>query len=966
MKIFKNSAHWVLSQFKTHTVRSALVTLSALALAAVGILWSLGFFTAFSYLPDRAYILADTEIKEPQTLEELLHSDAPDIDSLLRNPAIAEELLSAAQLTDIVDSRLALGNLRILDRQLSERLEESAETIQLFDFPAYAPGGASSVSGDVPEREGAASPLLFNAGEVQPPMISPANKQSGINVSAPSVQQAIAAQTEILTNLQAAAQNLLMPPSDAEPVEIPSAVNMKGVWQNPGEILLHMTPTGDWVPEGGFMLYREIDGRRELVKEGVASPANGQSGLIKLEGWEVDDEDEYEKYEQENINLIQELYGQAELTQAKLAAMGMADAGEFRSAVYRTDTLESKPRVSGGVDFERMRDMRITIPADIGQKIPETDILLGNPIYVQNRVQNSALTSASIQSSVWQKFSLIQANPISGLSLLEGGPEFQIAYEIFTARQQLMSLSFVNDEFAEEAGFLFCDDLSALELKDDADIAYYVETQGGTLIGRVFLTNGRTNDLTKPQGLLGYGIDGRAPLRWDQAPGEEERGIISGYIIERKLDGEKNFVRVNQEPVVISYMLDESDVYFESPIFFEDEVENGRTAQYRICSIDVFGRMSEYSDVVEFKVEKATPPNAPAISPAALSAPEKSASKKDAADFGETPPTANHSVGVDHSIGANKNKRGVVLPIFADFTNAVRFTDSVDSAEDIVRFTIYRAAAEGAKGFGPPEILSDIKYDSPSPPVGIGESSAGAPSQNIQSAPTADQLVQQNGRPTWQGKSVVSSITKNGAKQIILDTEISGYPDLTYFDADVKEGYTYKYWVSAWDSWNNESAWSQSVTIGVPTKAEPKTPAELNIKMLARELLDLSALPPGVFGDALISYEALANAAGGYMRQYEDGIDTDTVKTADMAGIRIGSFTSASSFPTIISTQYDNLPEEKYIHMFLAVRGEDVLPDGTARLKWPAYSGEGLGGYMIYRPMFAPGPLGEMQKMSRS
>ena len=37
-------------------------------------------------------------------------------------------------------------------------------------------------------------------------------------------------------------------------------------------------------------------------------------------------------------------------------------------------------------------------------------------------------------------------------------------------------------------------------------------------------------------------------------------------------------------------MLDESDVYFESPIFFEDEVENGRTAQYRICSIDVFGR----------------------------------------------------------------------------------------------------------------------------------------------------------------------------------------------------------------------------------------------------------------------------------------------------------------------------------------------------------------------------------------
>ena len=843
MKIFKNATLWVLSQFRTHTVRSVLVTFSALALAAIGILWSLGFFTAFSYLPDRAYILADTEIKEPQTLEELLHSDAPSIDSLLRNPAIAEELLSAAQLTDIVDSRLALNNLRILDRQLSERLEESDETIQLLDFPAYAPEGASSAPlRNEPENQAAVSPLLFNAGEVQAPMILLANQQPGIHVSAPSVRQALAAQTEILTNLQAATQNLLMPPSDAESVEIPSTVNMKGVWQNPGEILLHMTPSGDWVPEGGFMLYREIDGRRELVKEGVASPAKGQSGLIELDGWEVDDEDEYAKHKQENINLIQELYRQAELTDAKLIEMGMADAGEFRSAVYRTDTLEAKPRVSGAVDFEKMRDMRITIPADIGQKIPETDILLGNPIYVQNRLQNNALTSASIQSSIWQKFSLIQANPISGLSLLEGRPEFQIAYEIFTARQQLMSLSFVNDEFAEEAGFLFFDDLSGLELKDDADIAYYVETPGGTLIGRVFLTNGKANDLTKPQGLLGYGIDGRVPLRWEQAQSEAERGIISGYIIERKLDGEKDFVRINQEPVAISYMLDESDVYFESPIFFEDKVENGRTAQYRICSIDVFGRMSEYSDVIEFKVEKVTPPNAPAISPATLSMPGKSTSRKDAmdSDADETTRIANHSIGVNQSIEANKNKRGIVLPIFADFTNAVRFTDSADSAEDIVRFTIYRAVAEGAKGFGPPEILSDIKYDNPSLPVGTnaGESSAGRLSQsgseisqNIQSAPSVDQLVQQNGRLTWQGKSVVSSITKNRAKQIILDTEISGYPDLTYFDADVKEGYTYKYWVSAWDSWNNESAWS-SVTMGVPTKAEPKTPAALISKCL--------------------------------------------------------------------------------------------------------------------------------------
>ncbi len=983
MKIFKNTARWVLSQFKTHTICSVLVTVSTLGLATIMLLWVFGFFTVFSYLPNRSYILADTEKNEPQTLQELLHSDTPDIDSLLRNPAIAEELLTASQLTDVVDSRLALNNLRILDGQLSERLDNSLETIQSIDLPLASSeeklilsGRISSVSAlGLPENslenKAVVMPFILDTGKTQATQIPLANPQYTVSSSAVSVQQALAAQTGILTNLQTVIQSLLKPPSDTGSVEIPSTVNMKGVWQNPGEILLHMTPSGDWVPEGGFKLYREIDGRRELVKEGVASPVKGQSGDIELEGWEVDDKNEYEKHKNENF--IQKLYKQAELTQAKLEEMGMANAEEFRSTVYRTDTLESKPRVGGGVDFERMRDMRLTIPADIGQKIPETDILLGNPIYVQNKFQNNALINASIRSSIWQKFSLIQANPINGLSLLEGRPGFQIAYEIFTARQQLISLSFVDDEYAEEAGFLFCDNLSGVELKDDADIAYYVETSGGILIGRVFLTNGKTNDLTKPQGLKGYGIDGKVPLRWDQAESDEERGIMSGYIIERKLDGEKNFVRINKEPVVVSYILDESDVYFESPTFFEDEVKDGRIAQYRIRSIDVFGRMSEYSDVIEFKVEKVTPPNAPSVSPATLSVPVKKTSKKSAAEPATTEmaPVIDHSVSINHSIEANKKKLGIVLPIFTDSSGTVRFT-------------IYRAAALGAEGFGPPEVLSNIKYDNPSPPVdpesgepidnntlsAVQSSQNGSGiSQSLQSAPSADQLVQQNGRLTWQGKSVVSSNRINGAKQIILGAEISGYPDLTYFDADVKEGYTYKYWVSAWDSWNNESAWSQSVTMGVPTKAEPKIPNALDIRMLARELIDLSGLPPGILEDPFVSYEDLETAAGHPMRQYEDGIDTETVKTADRAGISIGSFTvasSPSSFPAIISTHYDNLPEEKYIHMFLAVRGEDVLPDGTARLKWPAYSGEGLGGYMIYQPLFTPGSFSEMQKMSRN
>ena len=128
MKSLKKAFLWVRTQFKTHTLRSLLVTVPALLIVTAVLLWGCGVFEErFSYLPDRAYLLAETDPQEPQTLEELLQSDAPSVDTLLRNPSIAEELLSAQTLTDIVDSRLALNNLRSLDEQLSGWLEQGSE-----------------------------------------------------------------------------------------------------------------------------------------------------------------------------------------------------------------------------------------------------------------------------------------------------------------------------------------------------------------------------------------------------------------------------------------------------------------------------------------------------------------------------------------------------------------------------------------------------------------------------------------------------------------------------------------------------------------------------------------------------------------------------------------------------------------------------------------------------------------------
>ena len=60
-----------------------------------------------------------------------------------------------------------------------------------------------------------------------------------------------------------------------------------------------------------------------------------------------------------------------------------------------------------------------------------------------------------------------------------------------------------------------------------------------------------------------------------------------------------------------------------------------------------------------------------------------------------------------------------------------------------------------------------------------------------------------------------------------------------------------------------------------------------------------------------------------------------------------------AAYRKIIDAKYGNLPDRKYIHKFVGVMGEDLLPGGTAILRWPAYSGEGLG-VMLFTARCSP------------
>lgn len=280
-------------QYKTHTVRSILVTILVVLILTASIIWMSVIFKKepYSLNVKRSFILAEVNKEEPKTLEELLHCDAPDIDTILKSPSIINELKEADSLLDIVDSRLAINNLRNIDRQFSERIDL-----------------LSNASDDT---------LCFLDG----------NSQSGEQLS--QMRKHIQGQIDLITDLKTITGSLLVAKEYDELISIPLNVNMKGIWQSPDEVFIHMVPSGDWLPEKGYKIYRIVNGQKQLIAENHASHKSSLAGGLK-----VIDKD-----------IIQKLYGDAELTEDKLAKLGMS-AENFRIIAYRTDSLAQKPRVS--------------------------------------------------------------------------------------------------------------------------------------------------------------------------------------------------------------------------------------------------------------------------------------------------------------------------------------------------------------------------------------------------------------------------------------------------------------------------------------------------------------------------------------------------------------------------------------------------------------------------------------------
>ena len=941
---------WLRKQFKTKPLQSYLIT-SVIGIAlVVGVLFAFGVIDVlkqmgFSYLPKREYILGAKEDERPETLYELLHCESPDIEDFFHNPQIAEELLAAENLVDIVDSRYALNNLRELENQLGERAKE--EGLPMGDLTHLSSAAPDEKTAEKPtdpnDPTAATKPFMPDPAPVEER--DPLEKTDrarvldeiaeGIDISKPAeptyARGSYNAQQQLILRLSDKVDDLLSEPEYGEWVGLEPTINMKGVWQNPGESLLHMIPEANWVPQAGYRIYRQIGDQKVLIVEQAAATERMLSGDIN----------------HEHAEEISEVYKQAEYSEEDRAALGM-DESEFSDQVYRTrETAEPMPHLSGETDFKEMRDRQITIPDGFEQKLPETDRVLNSPIYLMNLPENGRYEAGAIRSRQWEAFSIKQTSLPYGVNELKNGsddnPAYKSAAEILDARQQISTMAFVDDEFAEEAGFLIKDDLSGLGLADGEMITYRIEAPDGQF-AEVYLCWGEEVNLTKPEGFMGYGLDGIVSLRWRKPSSEAENSITSGYFIERKLEGEKDFKLITEKPVVITEGLDETGVFFETPVMFQDRLENGTRAQYRIYSIDIFGRRSESCDPIDIHVQKVTPPDAPTTASVMLSDDADTLTGNDVL-----------TEALKEAIQKNGGKQGIVIPIF-------------NESPDTVRFTLYRAEAVGAGAYSAPVPLANFTYNNPKAGQNPKEGTLpGTMSEEmkafygLEDPPPAEEKEQSPKKD--EKDSNYGSKRLFRALHIILNNNLPTAPDMVYFDARVKEGVTYKYWVSAWDSWDNESPWSQSAAVGVPTDAEPGIPKALTISMMTRELPDYSVLSPGLVQDNNVSYDMAEEKDSDPQRLSAE--NTTLVEKADRSGANIGKFLTSRGAPLVLSPYFNNLPEQKYIHIFIGVQGKDVLPDGSARLKWPAYSGDDLAGYAVYQSKIETPLLEDVNTLDR-
>jgi len=681
---------------------------------------------------------------------------------------------------------------------------------------------------------------------------------------------------------------------------------MKGTWTTPDKIVLRWTPDEEWIPEKGYNLFRTLNGKTELIAQCLGS----MTRILQLEN--------------SNYNFspyIVELYKDANLDPDKMKKIGVKSVSEFNKLVY-SDVKPSieYTKITGEQNFMLIKESLFSEPKSITERMSQVDAFEINHIHFKNEIK-------AIPVPLAERKALLHGNTLITEPAREAAKSEKemIIDKLLKSRKMIMTNAFVNQQFANESGLGYEDNLEDIHMDLNAGVKYTLvpligensritpEQVGAGIVGNgsysVTVKYGVEEPVEVPKDFMGYGADNMVSFRWKAPESEYSRSIISGYFIERKKKGEDNFTLINDIPVAISYT-EEDGILYETPVFYEDKnVRNGDELVYRLQALDIFGRVSDFSEELEIKVQKVTPPDQPFLGEPVLST----------RISGRTPK------GYVQLFEQNKGSASIALPI-------ARTSDDTDV------FVIYRSKAQGNGVFGIPEELDRIDYLS-----------------------FADELEPSN--QTVINLKPINSLTLK-KRQFTINPDTEDRVDVIYQDSTIEPGYYYKYWVAALDSWGNESLWSQSKVVGYATQSPPKNPTNVIAMMRHNQALeDKKELPPGFFRRYMRTEKTDISAVleGNKSIDISGMIGNQQSQTSQLLPLQastqpqIGfSLSDALSSdykiaPQQVNIELDNLPNPRDVLDMVVLSNDEVSQSGSLDFTWNHYTGEGIAGYAVYR-----------------
>ncbi len=748
------------------------------------------------------------------------------------------------------------------------------------------------------------------------------------------------------------------------------------VWESPNRFLLRWVPDDDWIPEEGYSLFRIIAGQPVGLIDGLGTAKTSTTQVqnfnrkfasaTQLPGTTATTPSLSTPKPSSTTSVKR--YGDGLFTQEDLAKA----VANLRTNAAVTDQVRQalKQRQLLGSDQSSAAVEKALISLRSSSVVAgETEIISGQGEFASRfRSRVNQKTSPQFvlpsQNADPGKAALpIVENKIEMAKVMELQTPQQSAQQdpvyvgqvndpldtLVSARKDLLTLANLNFRAALEAGLGYVDTVDGL--RPGVFVDYFLlptATLRSLLSGRTLFDPNRTikpqisvefgQALTvqAPLNLQGYAMDHKAYLRWDDAIDNYTRNILSGFVVERKLAGEKSFTALNpDQPVVKMYAKDAAGNLLEPDVLYTDEaLANGASATYQIRAVDVFGRASAPCPAVDLTVFKTIPPATPSMGLSAMA--------KDP-DLGKPVLAAVSPVSVGAEELQTLRQRGKITQSQYDKLIAHGSLDEdlllqqvssglLTQAQFNELLQITGKSAELARRSGLESRIAQLRQSSTqkSGAVLIFSHSvvANGTAVSLEEGLKEYRLYRSEalGKGSFSDPTLVSTVALS---QLALPYGSATDPrgDLIYYDTNVSPGHYYAYWVTAVDSSGNESpVQSKPQIVAYPSEVVPGAPQNPENQFKVNEAL--TTPQPKVAG-------------------FSERVKLKTPE--ELFGPVAAGFGPSPGLLDLGNDKYLHMVMQKELHRLVLVGADEVNADGSVTVGWLPSSDSDLVGYLIYR-----------------